>query len=79
LPVDDGSAGVAVQNCLFKIFEAPELRQALAEMHRVLRPRGRLVLPLAVCDKTAARLSALGRPDLLVTGPTWFYDGGGCC
>jgi len=194
LPVDDGSIGVAAQNCLFNIFEAPELRQALAEMYRVLRPRGRLVLsdpvaphalpehltrderlramclsgaltyeryvellvgagfgtievrarrpyrvldprrygveqaillesvevaaikdpvpgdgpcvftgrtaiysgeaehfddhaghvltrdlPLAVCDKTAAKLSTLGRPDLLVTGPTWFYDGGGCC
>ena len=36
-------------------------------------------LPMAVCDKTAAKLSALRRPDLLVTGPTWFYDGGGCC
>lgn len=35
--------------------------------------------PLAVCEKTAARLGALGRPDLLVTPPTWFYDGGGCC
>src|SRR5262249_45835559 len=34
--------------------------------------------PLAVCDKTAAALTALGRTDLLVTGPTWFYDGGGC-
>jgi SAM-dependent methyltransferase len=35
--------------------------------------------PLPVCDKTAARLEALGRKDLLVTPPTWFYDGGGCC
>ncbi|NNE43037.1 MAG: methyltransferase domain-containing protein [Gemmatimonadetes bacterium] len=36
-------------------------------------------MPLAVCDKTAAALEALQRPDLLVTGSTWFYDGGGCC
>ena len=36
-------------------------------------------MPLAVCDKTAARLSGLARPDLIVTPPTWFYDGGGCC
>jgi hypothetical protein len=36
-------------------------------------------LPLPVCDKTARRLESLGRDDLLVTGPTWFYDGGGCC
>lgn len=35
--------------------------------------------PLAVCDKTAANLTALGRDDLLVTESTWFYDGGGCC
>jgi SAM-dependent methyltransferase len=35
--------------------------------------------PFAICDKTAAKLAALGRPDLLVTAPTWFYDGGGCC
>ena len=35
--------------------------------------------PLAVSDKTAAALTALGRPDLLVTASTGFYDGGGCC
>ncbi len=39
-------------------------------------PRNR---PLPVCDKTAARLEALGREDLVVTPSTWFYDGGGCC
>jgi len=36
-------------------------------------------LPLAICDKTAAALSALGRDDLLITGSTWHYGGGGCC
>jgi len=44
--------------------------------------RGHVMLrdqPLAVCDKTAAALQALGRTDLLVTPSTWFYDGGGCC
>jgi SAM-dependent methyltransferase len=35
--------------------------------------------PLSVCDKTAAALEAIARDDLLVTGSTWFYDGGGCC
>lgn len=35
--------------------------------------------PLAVCDKTAAALAALGRDDLYIFGPTYFYDGGGCC
>lgn len=36
-------------------------------------------MPLAVCDKTAARLASLAREDLLLTPSTWFYDGGGCC
>ncbi len=36
-------------------------------------------VPLPVCDKTAAALLRLGRPDLLVTDSTWHYDGGGCC
>ncbi len=36
-------------------------------------------LPLSVCDKTATALRALGRPDLLITGSTYHYRGGGCC
>ena len=35
--------------------------------------------PLAVCDKTAKALAALGRDDLRITASTWFYGGGGCC
>lgn len=35
--------------------------------------------PLAVCDKTARALTLLGRDDLFISPPTWFYDGGGCC
>lgn len=35
--------------------------------------------PLAVCDKTAGNLAALGRKDLFISPSTWFYDGGGCC
>jgi hypothetical protein len=35
--------------------------------------------PLAICDKTALALAALGRNDLFISEPTWFYDGGGCC
>lgn len=35
--------------------------------------------PLSVCDKTAAALAALGRNDIFLSEPTWFYDGGGCC
>lgn len=194
LPVEDNTVDVAAQNCLFNIFKAEDLKQALKEMYRVLKPHGRLVLsdpiceqsmpqqlqedeelralclsgalplqhylkmitdagfgtvevrakrpyrilspahyeteeplyiesveicaikdpmpadgpciftgkaaiyvggeevfddgkghtllnnqPLAVCDKTAAALQALGRSDLYLTPSTWFYDGGGCC
>jgi SAM-dependent methyltransferase len=35
--------------------------------------------PLAVCDKTAKALAALGRDDIHISESTWFYDGGGCC
>jgi SAM-dependent methyltransferase len=44
LDLPDASVEVAAQNCLFNIFEEADLRQALSEMHRVLKPRGRLVL-----------------------------------
>jgi hypothetical protein len=43
---------------------------------------GHLLLPnqpLAVCDKTAGTLAALGRPDIFISESTCFYDGGGCC
>jgi len=35
--------------------------------------------PLAVCDKTAEALTALGRDDIYISESTFFYDGGGCC
>jgi SAM-dependent methyltransferase len=194
LPLADASIDVAAQNCLFNIFRERDLTAALAEMYRVLKPHGRLVLsdpvceqampaslrnddrlramclsgaipladylsrladtgfgtielrarrpyrvlapgkyqtdaliyiesveicaikdpmpadgpciftgrtviyfgdkdylddgkghvmspnqPLAVCDKTARALASLGRDDLFISEPTWFYDGGGCC
>jgi SAM-dependent methyltransferase len=44
LPVDDNSVDVAAQNCLFNIFKAEDLKKAIAEMYRVLKPHGRLVL-----------------------------------
>lgn len=34
-------------------------------------------LPLAVCDKTAAKLGRFD--DVCITASTWYYDGGGCC
>jgi hypothetical protein len=36
-------------------------------------------VPLAICDKTAGALEALGLPDLFITPSTWHYEGGGCC
>jgi len=35
--------------------------------------------PLAICDKTAGQLAALGRNDIFISESTWFYDGGGSC
>ena len=42
---------VAAQNCLFNIFKERELRQAISEMYRVLKPHGRLVMSDPVCEQ----------------------------
>ena len=44
LPIENESIDVAAQNCLFNIFKKEELKKALKEMYRVLKPHGRLVL-----------------------------------
>lgn len=44
LPVADNSVDVAAQNCLFNIFKIDDLKLALQEMYRVLKPNGRLVM-----------------------------------
>ncbi|MEL7146283.1 MAG: arsenosugar biosynthesis arsenite methyltransferase ArsM [Bacteroidota bacterium] len=44
LPIEDNSVDVAAQNCLFNIFTKEDLKKALKEMYRVLKPNGRLVL-----------------------------------
>ncbi|RIW15832.1 methyltransferase domain-containing protein [Algoriphagus lacus] len=44
LPVEESCIDVAAQNCLFNIFTHEDLKKALAEMYRVLKPHGRLVL-----------------------------------
>lgn len=50
LPLEDERIDVAAQNCLFNVFEQADLKRALAEMHRVLKPRGRLSLSDPVCE-----------------------------
>jgi SAM-dependent methyltransferase len=194
LPVESERVDVAAQNCLFNIFKEGDLKRAIGEMYRILKPYGRLVLsdptceqnipvalredeelralcltgvipldeyikvltdcgfgtieirarrpyrilspqhyavesnifiesvevcaikdpmpadgpcvftgkaaiyiggeghfddgnghvlslnqPIAVCDKTAGALLALGRDDIFISESTWHYDGGGCC
>ncbi|MBA3285628.1 MAG: arsenosugar biosynthesis arsenite methyltransferase ArsM [Nitrosopumilus sp.] len=50
LPIEDASVDVAAQNCLFNIFKAEDLKKALSEMYRVLKPSGRLVLSDPTCE-----------------------------
>ncbi|MCA6363382.1 MAG: arsenosugar biosynthesis arsenite methyltransferase ArsM [Bacteroidetes bacterium] len=50
LPVADNSIDVAAQNCLFNIFDTEDLKKALREMYRVLKPHGRLVLSDPTCE-----------------------------
>ncbi|MBX7152797.1 arsenosugar biosynthesis arsenite methyltransferase ArsM [bacterium] len=50
LPLTTQSVDIAAQNCLFNIFKMDDLKLALKEMYRVLKPHGRLVLSDPVCD-----------------------------
>jgi SAM-dependent methyltransferase len=51
LPIEDNSIDVAAQNCLFNIFKQEDLKKALQEMYRVLKPHGRLVLSDPTCEQ----------------------------
>ena len=51
LPVPDNSIDVAAQNCLFNIFKAEDLKRAIEEMYRVLKPHGRLVMSDPTCEQ----------------------------
>lgn len=51
LPVENNSIDVAAQNCLFNIFKESDIKKAMNEMYRVLKPHGRLVMSDPVCDQ----------------------------
>lgn len=51
LPVKDNSIDVAAQNCLFNIFKAEDLKKAIEEMYRVLKPSGKLVMSDPICEQ----------------------------
>lgn len=51
LPVEDNSIDVAAQNCLFNIFKEDDLKRAIEEMYRVLKPHGRLVMSDPTCEQ----------------------------
>jgi len=51
LNVNDSSIDVAAQNCLFNIFKEEDLKKAISEMYRVLKPHGRLVMSDPTCEQ----------------------------
>lgn len=51
LPVEDNTIDVAVQNCLFNIFKEEDLKRAIEEMYRVLKPHGKLVMSDPTCEQ----------------------------
>lgn len=51
LPLKDQSIDVAAQNCLFNIFKEEDLKKAISEMYRVLKPHGRLVMSDPTCEQ----------------------------
>ena len=51
LPIEDNCIDVAAQNCLFNIFKEEDLKKAIQEMYRVLKPHGKLVMSDPTCEQ----------------------------
>tara|TARA_R110000868_G_scaffold125037_4_gene330421 strand:- start:11836 stop:12801 length:966 start_codon:yes stop_codon:yes gene_type:complete len=51
LPIEDNSIDIAAQNCLFNIFKIDDLKKAVSEMYRILKPHGRLVMSDPTCEQ----------------------------
>ena len=51
LPIEDNSIDVAAQNCVFNIFKLDDLKKALSETYRLLKPNGRLVMSDPMCEQ----------------------------
>ena len=64
LPVESGSVTVVAQNCLFNVFMAHDLRRALGEVFRALRPGGSFATSDPIAPETlpeAFRADAIAR------------------
>ena len=51
IPLEDECIDVAAQHCLFNIFKTEDLKKAIQEMYRVLKPHGRLVMSDPTCEQ----------------------------
>jgi ubiquinone/menaquinone biosynthesis C-methylase UbiE len=72
LPLDDGSVDTAVVSLV--LCSVPDQAAALAELHRVLRPGGRLLF----WEHVRADGGALARVQRALDATVWPFLGGGC-